>query len=232
MNPIARLSGLSLLLYPATMAAADQLQLRVTPPEGDDVSARAELLTTLAAVEAHQRLFEAASWLFLAAAVLSIPMTLVLWRLAVAGSRRWAWAAAGLGTLAVVGQFVQAYSHFGMLQVFSGLEDRQAAAVGLQAIDSNVYSTVLFLPYLIGVALAVPVAAIGLKRAAVIPWWALASVLVGSALFLVLGSTSAVTVVWAVCLVAGLAPAALTWLRGETAARPSSLAALAAVPVG
>jgi hypothetical protein len=216
MNPVARASGLSLLLYPVTMAVADQLQLRATPTDSDG-PAREQVLADLVAVEASRGTFEAAGWLFALGAVLAIPMTLVLWRLAVGRSRRWAWAGAALGTCAVVGHFVQAYAHFGMLQVFSQRDDLDAAAAGLAAIDGNVYALALFVPFLLGSAFAVPVAAVGLWRAEVIPAWAFGSVTAGSALFVVLGSTSYVTVVWAGCLVVGLTPAAAAWLRRSPA---------------
>lgn len=225
MNPIARLSGLSLLFVPAALAAADQLQLRVLPPGGEgaaDDGGTAELVAQLQAVDAHRELFEMASWLFYAGAVLTIPMTIVLWRLAAGRAPRWAWAGALLGAVSVVGQFVQAYAHFGVDQAFSGLEDRQVAAEHIVAIDSNAYALVLFLHYLIGVAFAVPVAAIALKRAGVIPWWGLGSVLGGSVLLVVLGSTSVVTIVWAAGLVIGLAPAVRAWGRGEWADRPAA----------
>lgn len=221
MTRTARLAGLSLVLFPATMAVADQLYLQVSPP--DDAGTLSgygleEAMADLAAVEAHRGLYELVSYLFLLGALLTIPMTLVMWRLAVGGARRWAWAGAVLGTCSVVGQFVHLFSSFAVYQVFSEVEDRRAVAQILLDWESNTFSMVVFAPYLAGVLLAAPVQAIALKRAGIIPWWALVSVLGGSALFAVLGSFSVVSLVWGAALVVGLAPAAAAWLRTGPAA--------------
>jgi hypothetical protein len=234
MNPIARLSGASLLLAPVTLAAADLVQQRVLPAgdSGEGSGPAAETAAALARVGAERGLFEVSSWLFYAGAVLTVPMTLVLWRLAVARSPRWAWPAAVLGAVWAVGQFVQLYAHFGMLRAFSTLQDRQAAADHLASTDADAFSLVLFAHFIVGAAFAVPVGAVALRRARVIPWWSLVTVLTGSALLLVLGSSTAVTLAWGVCLAVGLAPAAAAWTRGDLAEGRRAPVGTATVPVG
>lgn len=223
-------AGLSVLLMPVAFAAGDLLRMYAIASPASDAAGEDELRRTMAefaAVQAHRGTYELASWLFYAGAVLTIPMVLVLWRLAVDGSRRWAWAGATLGTLFVVGQFAHLLGEFGATLGFAASADPEAARFALEW-HSNGFSSAVVAPFVIGIMLAPIVQAIALKRAGVIPLWGMLAVTGASVLLTVVGSTPVTTVVWAVLMVAGLAPAALMAIRGpehsDTHARDAAAA--------
>lgn len=205
----------SVVLMPAALGVGDQLRMRAdtTDVAGTGLDhASAEL----AAVHAHAGTYAAASWFFYAAALLTIPMTIVLWRLAVPRARRWAWAGATLGALAAVGQFAHLMGEFAMTQIFAGSADPAAAARISLEWDQNVLSNALIVPYLLGVLLAPAVQAVALRRGRVVPLWAMISVLAGAAVMVVGGSSPVGSAVWAVLVVAGFVPAAAAAVRGVT----------------
>jgi len=211
-------AGVSVLLAPILIAVGDQFRMLATASEeaGNLQEWGVEqAMADFLAIDAHRGAYETASWIFYAAAVMTIPALLVVWRLAVHRSPRWAWAGVALGVCSVAGQFVHLMGHFGANQVFSAQEDLEGAAQLLVDWEGNVFSMAVFAPYLIGLLFAPMVQAISLKRARVIPWWALVAVVVGSVLFAVLGSTPVVSTIWAVLLVAGFAPAAALAIRGR-----------------
>jgi len=219
----------SIILMPATVGVGDQLRMRADTVEASGTGldrATAEL----AAVHAHAGTYAVASWVFYAAALLTIPMTIALWRLAVARSRRWAWAGATLGALAAVGQFAHLMGEFAMTQVFAGSADPVAAARISLEWDQNALSNALIVPYLVGVLLAPAVQAVALRRARVVPLWAMIAVLAGSAVMVVGGSSPAGSAAWTVLLVAGFVPAAATAVRGGLARGNTVPAAAAPVP--
>jgi len=219
----------SIILMPTAVGVGDQLRMRADTVEASGTGldrATAEL----AAVHAHAGTYAVASWVFYAAALLTIPMTIALWRLAVARSRRWALAGAALGALAAVGQFAHLMGEFAMTQVFAGSADPVAAARISLEWDQNALSNALIVPYLVGVLLAPAVQAVALRRARVVPLWAMIAVLAGSAVMVVGGSSPAGSAAWTVLLVAGFVPAAATAVRGGLARGNTVPAAAAPVP--
>jgi hypothetical protein len=217
-------AGVSALLMPVAIAVGDLIRMLGVPvvaaPDGEPVE---QVAAQLAAAATHPGAFTAASWVFYVAAVLTIPMVILLWRLAVDRSPKWAWAGAVLGACSVVGQFVHLGVYFGATPAFAASGDQTAASQLWVDWSTDAFATAVFVPYLVGILLAPAVAAVALKRAGVIAGWGLAAVLVATVLFAVLGSTPAVTPVWAVLLIVGFAPAAMRAIRGGTAAGAASV---------
>lgn len=217
-------AAVSVLLMPVSIAVGDLIRMLGVPvvaaPDGEPVE---RVAAELAAAATHRGAFTAASWVFYAAAVLTIPMVILLWRLAVDRSPKWAWAGAVLGACSVVGQFVHLGVYFGATPAFAANGDRAMASQLWVDWSTDAFATAVFIPYLVGIVLAPGVAAVALKRAGVIPGWGLAAVLVATVLFAVLGSTPVVTPVWAMLLVVGFGPAAMRALRGGTAAGAASV---------
>ena len=219
-----RTAALTVLAWPILLAVGDQLRIRAAAETTttDDYGVR-EVIADFAAIDAHRGLYETASWIFFVAAVLTVPAVVVLWRLSVDRSPRWAWAGAVLGGAAAAGQFVH-LNYFAANQGFSGYDDRAVAADLYLASSETAFGAAIFVPYLVGMLLAPLVLAVALKRAGVVPLWAVVAVAAGTAVFAVLGSSLGGSALWALLLVAGFAPAV-------RAARGHSLAIGAPVPV-
>ena len=211
-------AGASVLLAPIAVTIGDELQLTAWPPGETGLVSEygvEQAMADLAAVEANRGAFEAASWCYYAAAVLTIPALVILWRLAVNRSSGWAWAGAALGACSVVGQFVYLLSWFGVSQVFSAQPDLRVPAEILVDWQDNTFSMAVFAPYLIGTILAPAVQAVALKRARVIPLWALLAVLAATLVLAAIGSAPVATAVWGALMVAGFAPAAMAAMTGR-----------------
>jgi hypothetical protein len=91
------------------------------------------------------------------------------------------------------------------------------------AAERTPFVIALFTPFFLTLICPIP-QAIGLRRARVLPLWACLSVVAGTVLFAVLGSTPWSTALWAVLVIVGYAPAAAAMLRSvpasATAGRP------------
>ena len=200
------LGAAATVAFPVTIVVADFFRIRAEEGSVGDGTTVESIASQIAAVEANSGAFAVASWLFYAAALLTIPMTLFLWRLAVDRAPRWAWAAGTLGALSVTGQIAHCMGYFAPLKAYGGW-DHELGARAQMALNGDLYGLAVFAPYLVGIMLFPPVAAIALRRARVVPLWAMASVLVGSLVFLGLAGPWWVTAVWGAGLVAGFAPA-------------------------
>lgn len=214
MSTMTRLAAAaSVVLMPAAVGVGDQLRMRAdtTGTVGTGID---QTTAELAAVHAHSGTYASASWFFYLAALLTIPMTVVLWRLAVRGAPRLAWAGATLGALSAVGQFAHLMGEFATTQALAASADPASAARISSELDGNTLANALIVPYLLGVLLAPAVQAIALRRAGVVPLWAMVAVLAGAAVMVVGGSSPAGSAVWTVLLVAGLVPAAAAAARG------------------
>lgn len=207
------LGALALIAMPVVITAGDLLRLRVESGSTGDGSTPTSVVSQLEAVDAHRGAWEVVSWSFYAGALLTIPMTLLLWRLAVGRAPTWAWVGAVLGACSVVGQVAHLTGYFGSLGALSSWADREAAAAAHLALGQDVFSLAVFAPYLVGLLLAPAVQAVALRRARVIPLWAALSVGVGAAVFAVFAGQWWASIVWGVGLVAGFLPAARATLR-------------------
>lgn len=220
----------SVVLMPLFIGIGDQLRIRADGSDQLTGSGLDQTVTLLRSVHAHAGLFAAASWFFYAAALLTVPMTIVLWRLAVQRSRRWAWAGAVLGALSALGQFAHLMGEFAMTQVFAGHADLVAAAgISLES-DRNVLGTALIVPFLLGMVIAPAVQAVALRRARVVPLWSMIAVLLAAAAMVVFGSAPAGSAAWTILLIAGFAPAAAAAMRPSPARRAEAATASAPVP--
>lgn len=215
----------SVVLMPVTAGIGDQLRMRADSSDTTD-----QTLAQLAAIHDHAGLYAAASWFFYAAALLTIPMTVVLWQLAVRRSRRWAWAGAVLGALSAVGQFAHLMGELAMNQVFAGSADLAAAARISMEVEQNLLANALIVPFLLGLMIAPAAQAIALRRARVTPLWAMVAVLVGVVLLMVFGSSPVGSAAWALLLVVGFAPAAAAALRPGIANPAATVATSAPAP--
>lgn len=210
-----RLGALATLAFPATIVVADFFRIRAEAASVGDGSTVDSISSMLASIESRSGDFALAAWLFYAAALLTIPTVLFLWRSSVERAPRLAWAAGVLGALAVIGQIAHCMGYFAPLLAFSA-GDHVAGAQAQHVLDSSVYGLAVFAPYLIGVAFFPPVAAVALRRAGVTPLWAMVAVILGSVAFAVLAGPWWVTAVWGVALIAGFWPAARAGLAGAT----------------
>jgi hypothetical protein len=180
-------------------------------------------------VAAASGAYTAAGALTYAGAILLVPALVTIWRLSVGTSPRWAWAGAILAALGVLGHMVHLQGYYATNLAVAPFADQPWAGELMIALENEPFGLALFLPYLIGWLGVLP-QAVGLRRARVIPTWALVSVVAGTLVFLVVGSTPWSTGLWMVALIAGLAPAAVAAVRGR-AADPVREPAHSAAPV-
>lgn len=166
-----------------------------------------EATAMFAAIEANRGTYQLASWLALAAAILSIPAVATVRELTAHRSPRWSMAATITGICLVIGQFVHLLGYYAWNQILVALPDRAAALAVVEMTGQSVFGQVVFSPYLIGVLLFWPFAAVALWRSRAIPLWAFILVLVGALVMIVAGSSYLTSPVVAVATVVGLAPA-------------------------
>ncbi|NLG23274.1 MAG: hypothetical protein GX555_17780 [Actinomycetales bacterium] len=214
------LGAIAVLLTPVVITVADLLRLGA---EGDVLADGSPGSTAqlFAAVDANRGPWEAGAWLFYLAAILTIPMVLLLWRLAVDRAPVLAWAGGVLGAGMVTGQIAHLMGYFATVGALSGMPDTEAAVSAQQALDASSLGFAVFAPFLLGVLLAPAVLALALWRARVIPAWALGSVLLGTVVFGAFSGQPWASVVWGAALVAGLLPAARAALRPVDADVPA-----------
>lgn len=222
-SPATVVAATCLLLTPAVTAAADVVRMRVESSGATtgivDGDAAGQAPAMLSAISAELGAYQLASWLALAAAVLAVPAVVTVRRLTTCHTRRWSLAALVIGGCLVVGEFVHLMGYYAWNQILAALPDRQAAVAVSNAVGGNVFGQVVFAPYLIGVLLFWPVAAIALYRARRLPGWALVLVLLAGLAMATLGSSFVVSPAWAVATTVGMLPVLLGQLRS---ARTSS----------
>lgn len=211
------LGAAATLTFPITIVVADLFRIRAEEGSVGDGTTVESIVSQLDAVAADSGSFTIAAWLFYAAALLTIPMVLFLWRLAVDRSPRWAWAAGVLGACSVTGQIAHCMGYFAPIRAYAG-GDHELGARAQMALNADVYGLAVFAPYLIGIMLFPPVAAIALRRARVLPLWAMIAVIGGAALFLAMAGPWWVTAGWGAALLVGFAPAVLQALRSAPTA--------------
>lgn len=212
-----KLGAAATLAFPITIVVGDFFRIRAEKGMLGDGTTVESVVSQLEAVEANSGSFAVASWMFYAAAILTIPMVLFLWRLAVDRSPRWAWVAALLGACSVMGQIAHCMSYFAPIQAYAS-GDHELGAQAMIALTESLYGLAVFAPYLLGIMLFPPVAAIALRRAEVLPLWAMVAVIVGSVLFVSMADLWWVTALWGAALIAGFAPAVQHGLRSASTA--------------
>jgi hypothetical protein len=216
MTRILRIAGAaSLVLAPLATGLADQLRMASEPT--DDTGQLGDYGTTeaaanLASIAEHQGLFLTAAYVCFAAALLTIPALVTIWRLSVARSPRWAWTGAVLAALGVLGQAVHLVAYYALNRVLAARGGGTEAAELLIALESDAFLLSLFVPFFFALICFIP-QAIGLRRARVIPLWACLSIVAAMLLFIVTGSLPWVSAVWTALMVAGFTPAAMAALR-------------------
>jgi hypothetical protein len=212
----------SMLGAPLLIGLGDQIRMA-----GVDRSESAGIVDTeygveqaaryLEQVAANAGAFTASGAMTYAGVLLLIPALVTIWRVSVAGSPRWAWAGAVLATLSVLGHMVHLQGYHATNLALSPFADQPLAGDLMMAMEREPFSLALFLPFLVGWLCYVP-QAVGLRRAGAIPTWAMASVIAGTLVFVVIGSTPWSTGFWIIALIAGLFPAARTATRRDLAA--------------
>lgn len=218
---------------PAIVAVADQLRMVVEGRSSaglvDTEYGVESVLADLAAIEESRGLFVLSSALSYAAVVTFVAALLAIWRLSVGRSPRWAWAGAVLAAAGALGTMVHIMGYHGMSLVALDVPDRAAAAEFMVAAESTPFVIALFTPFFLTLLCPIP-QAVGLLRARVIPLWACLSIVAGTILFAVVGSTPWSTALWAALVIAGFNPAAAAMLRGapRTQAEPVRTAAATA----
>ena len=220
MRPTRVLAGLSVLLLPIVFGIAEVFRSRAEPTT--DGGSAAEAATQLASIEANLDHYVTAGWLSLGATLLVVPAFLTLHRLAAGGAPRWAAAGLTLGIGWALGFMAHLGGSFGTYPILATHENR-AAAAEIFGTDLG-YWLALDVPWLLGLILGPLVMAVALRRARVIPRWALGAVAVATVLHVVIGNGPTV-LGWSALLVIGLGPAALTAARCSDTAPPPSVAA-------
>lgn len=200
-----------LLLTPLVVAAADIARMiaeqsgalvGIVSASGPD-AARA----MFSSIEAHSGTYQLASWLALVAAILTIPGVATVRTLTADRSPRWSMAATITGIALVIGQFTHLMGYYAWNQILAALPDRAAAVAIIELSTQNVFGNVVFAPYLIGVLLFWPFAAVALWRSRVIPVWAFVVILAAALLMTVAGSSYLTSPLWAIATTVGFAPA-------------------------
>lgn len=225
----------SIVAAPLLIGLGDQLRMaevdRSTSAGMVDTGyGAAQAAQYLEQVAANPGAFAAAGALTCAGALLLIPALVTIWRVSVAGSPRWAWAGAVMAALGVLGHMVHLQGYYATNLALVPFADQPWAGELMIALESEPFGLALFLPYFLAWLCFLP-QAVGLRRAGVIPTWAMASVIVGTLVFLVVGSTPWSTGLWMVALIAGLAPAAVAAVRGRVS-DPAGTPARSGAPVG
>lgn len=225
----------SIVAAPLLIGLGDQLRMaEVEPPASagmvDTEYGPEQAAQYLEQVAAASGAYAAAGALTYAGALLLVPALVTIWRVSVGGSPRWAWAGAVLATLGVLGHMVHLQGYYGTNLAASDFAGQPWAGELMMAMEREPFSLALFVPFLVGWLATLP-QAVGLRRARVVPIWAMASVAVGTLVFLVVGSTPWSSGLWMVTLIAGFAPAAIAAVRGSDANRTSEPIRSAA-PVG
>jgi hypothetical protein len=220
--------GASIVLAPLTLGTADQLRMRVMPPDGE--YGEATVVAMLESVAANATTWTAVSYLIYVGLFLSIGAMLAIWRLSVDRAPRWAWAGVVLAGLGVIGQAVHLMGHFALLGAFATHEDPAVAAELYLQVEEYGFALALFVPFLIGLLAIIP-QAVGLRRARVIPIWAAVAVGVGVVSMLVAGgSTPVATALYTGLVVVGLAPAAIAMVRSGAEGRLPVVEPVSALP--
>lgn len=218
-----------LLLTPLAIAAADVARMLaeqsgalvgMISASGADAAA-----AMFASIEARHGSYQLASWLALVAAVLTIPGVAAVRTLTEDRSPRWSMAATVTGGCLVVGQFVHLMGYYAWNQILAALPDRNAAVAVIDLTNQNPYGQVVFSPYLIGVLLFWPFAAVALWRSRAIPVWAFVVILAAAMLMTVAGSSYLTSPVWAVATLVGLLPTLAAPRSVTTAANSSEVTA-------
>jgi hypothetical protein len=218
------LGGLSVVAAPLAFGIGDQLRMAAEHNNdlgvvsGDDLVA--ETTGQLASVQANLGLFQAASWFFYAAALLTIPALVTIWWLSAGRSPRWAWTGASMAALGVIGQTVHLTGYFGLMQVTSQSADLEQAARLHVALDENVFvGAMFFIPFLLCSLGCFLPQAIGLRRARVVPLWSCLAIVAATVLMFTMGSVPWTSALWATLMVIGFAPAAIAAMRSTPVTR-------------
>jgi hypothetical protein len=217
MNRTTRVIGAgSIVLAPLATGIGGALGIMARPPEEaggivDSEYGVESQLTDLAGIAENEGLFTGAAALSYAATLLTACALVAIWRLSVDRSPRWAWAGAITAALGVFGLVVHTGYYANNLAAVDA-PDRRAAAEFLVHMDSTPFLLAMFLPFFLAL-LSPVVQAVGLRRARVIPLWAVLSVAVATALMLVTGNAHWSNALWTALVLAGFTPAAAAMLR-------------------
>jgi hypothetical protein len=211
------LGGVSLVAAPLALGIGDQLRMAAENDASVAITASGAITDTtrqLASIHDHLGAFQAASWLFYLAAVLTIPALVTIWWLSVGRSPRWAWAGATMAAIGVIGQTVHLTAYFGLMQVTASSWDLEAAARLQDSLEANAFlGALFFVPFLLGALGCTLPQAIGLRRARVVPLWACLALVAATVLMFAVGSVPWTSALWTALMVAGMAPAAVTAIR-------------------
>jgi hypothetical protein len=219
MGGFVRIGGAaSMVLAPVCCGIADEMQL-VAVSNDDQVGlttgwGQTQAVAQTQSVAAHLSLFQISAWLFLAAALLTIPAALAIWRLTVRRSPAWGWAGAVLAFLGVMGQLVNVVWHFGLEQAYATGFDPSAGYQLDQMLENQLLIDAMFGPFIL-MFLAPIVQAIGLRRARVNPLWAIAAAVAFAVVAIILGSSTWSTPLYTVLWLASWTPAILATLRDQ-----------------
>lgn len=120
---VRTIGAASMMLWPVCFGIADEMQ-PVATGHDDQVGlvsewGQAQAVAQTAAVATHLGLFQASSWLLLAAALLTVLAALAVWHLTVTRAPTWAWTGAVLAILGVIGQLAHLVLNYGLQQAYA-----------------------------------------------------------------------------------------------------------------
>ncbi|MDO5751546.1 hypothetical protein [Arthrobacter sp.] len=172
----------------------------------DSNAGAASMEASLASIANNPGVHGAATVLTFLTAFVAVPAVLLGWRLCVNATPVLAWITATVGLLFVFGRVIHSVTAFALPLILAQTMPADQAGQLYQEINLHWSSALVIIPTIVGIALWFPLLAVALYRAHVIPLLAMISVLVGTVVLLVLGSSYLATPIFGVLTVAGLLP--------------------------
>lgn len=200
-----------MVLVPVLVMAADLLRM-VAESNGsatggfDPKAGTAAMEATMASIAAHAGIYGVATVITFVAALVGVPAVVLGWRLSVGATPVMAWVAAGVGVLFVIGRVTHTFTAFALPLFLAQTMTPADGAAFYAGVNQPWSTTLVIIPAVLGIALWFPLLAAALYRARVIPLWAMMSMLAGTVVLMVMGSSFIATPVFAALTVAGLLP--------------------------
>lgn len=207
-----------LVLTPVLLVAADLLRMS---GEADgratgsvDVNAGADsLVANFAAIASNTLPYGVATVITYILAFVAVPAVLLGWSMTAKATPVLAKGAVVVGLLFVFGRVTHTFTAFALPMILVEQLPTAQAAQLYAALNLHWAAALVIIPTVIGIALWFPLLAVALYRAHVIPLWAMVSMLLGSVVLLLLGSSFVATPIFGVLTVAGLLPAVRAAVR-------------------
>lgn len=195
----------------------------------DPTAGAATMEASLSSIANNPGLHGAATVLTFLTAFVAVPAVLLGWRLTVKATPALAWITAIVGLLFVFGRVIHTVTAFALPLILAQTMPADQAGQLYQEVNLHWAGTLVIVPTIVGIALWLPLLAVALYRAHVILLPAMISVLLGTIVLMVLGSSYVATPIFGVLTVAGLLPVVRSASNAHKGAGVSAVLATAAV---